>query len=453
MNKNFDPQNVVLTFNVMSDVHVSGSWYQKESKEKLINGLEYARKVTGNPVDAYVFCGDFVDCMNSKANVLLGDGWGDDYETAKAEQSAREFETLRYAFQNHIPEEAEIIYCLGNHDSTNRNNIDRFIEEFSSLDEIGDGKYYDRMYRTDLDHESLKNGMRHCVCKGYHFLCIDVEDAEPDFNKTIEFLKKNLDEITAKEPDKYVFVVYHYKPVHTVFLSDTHHPTSARRIGNLLKNYPQVILLTGHNHTTVCNERAIMQDKYTVLECGCVSYVMPWWVFKEPNVEHSEHYELSEGMLFEIDKNGSVRITRLDYSNRKPIKGAWELPAPQADGSHLKVYTEDLKYTVRKPEFAKDAKIKIEETKPEGKTKITFSKALGDARDIFRYQIVVTDTNGNVSVHHPSSLFCYPNDSRHKEDTLELTIGQSYEYLYKIVITAQDFWFNDSDPLVYFHKI
>ena len=452
MNKNFDPNNVVLTFNIMSDVHVSGSWYYGPSKAKLINGLEYAREAAKNPVDAYVFCGDFVDCMNSKPNVLLGDEWGDDFDTAKAEQSAKEFETLRDAFKNHIPEEAEIIYCLGNHDSINRNNIDRFIEEFSSLDEIGDGKNFDRMYRTDLDIDSMRQGMRHCLCRGYHFLCIDIEAQEEGYNKTIEFLKKNLDAITAAEPHKYVFVVYHYKPAHTVFLSNSHNDTSARRIGNLLKNYPQVVLLTGHTHTTICHERAIIQKEYTVLDCSCVSYVMPYWVFKEPNVEHSQHYELSEGLLFEVDNKGAIRISRLDYANRKLIKDAWELPAPNDDGSHLKVYDEDKKYRVTPPRFADDAKITLKETK-EGRSIITFSKAMGNAEDVFRYQVVITDTNGNVSVHFPSSLFCYPNDPRHKDDTLTFEAPQSYEYVYKISVTAQDFWFNDSEPIVYFHKI
>ena len=135
MVENFDSKNIALTLSVMSDVHISGSWYQGPSKELFINALNYAREAAKNTVDAYLFTGDFVDCMNSRGNVLLSDKWGHDYDKAKAEQSAREFESLRYCFNNHIPKEAEIIYCLGNHDSKDCNNIDRFIEEFSSLEE------------------------------------------------------------------------------------------------------------------------------------------------------------------------------------------------------------------------------------------------------------------------------------------------------------------------------
>ena len=340
MEKFFDEKNIALTLSVMSDVHISGSWYQGPSKSKFINALDYARTVAKNPIDAYLFAGDFVDCMNSRGNVLLSEKWGLDYDKAKAEQSAREFESLRDCFNNHIPKEAEIIYCLGNHDSKDCNNIDRFIEEFSSLEEIGDNKNFDRMYRTDLDLDSMRKGMRHCVCKDYHFLCIDIVT---DYAETIEFLKKNLDEITAKEPNKYVFVLYHCKTPDTIFASDFDLSEADYALDELLKSYPQVVLLTGHTHTTVCNERAIMQKEYTSVECSCVSYVDSNLLRNELNVEHGMHYKISEGLLFEIDKNGNLRITRLDYHNRSVIKDSWELEAPKSDNSHLNAYSPDRK--------------------------------------------------------------------------------------------------------------
>ncbi len=451
MNKTFDENNVIFTFSAMSDVHISGSWYKGVSRQKLINGLSFARETASNPVDAYVFAGDFTDCMNSKANVLLGEKWGDDFDKAKAEQSAAEFETLREAFNEHIPEEAEIIYCLGNHDSVNRNNIDRFIKEFSSRDTIGDNKNFDRMYRTDLDLESMKQGMRHCVCKGYHFLCIDIEHEEEGYQKTLEFLKKNLDEITAKEPLKYVFVIYHYKVPHTNFASDTENPTCARKIGEFLKNYPQVVLLTGHTHTSIAHERAIHQKYYTNVEGSCVSYVSPNWVFKDLNETHAMHYDVSEGLLFEVDKNGAVRITRLDYINRKTIKEPWELPAPKADGSHLLPYNEDKKYRVKAPEFAEGADFSIKETE-DGNIEITIPKAAINNNDVYRYQLVCHDTNARVSVHYISSLFCYFTDKRLEDDTLTAVVPVSFEYIYKISLTAQDFWLNESKPIVKFFK-
>lgn len=440
----FDSKNVALTLSVMSDVHISGSWYQGPSKELFINALNYAREVAQNPIDAYLFTGDFVDCMNSRGNVLLSDKWGHDYDKAKAEQSAREFESLRYCFNNHIPNEAEIIYCLGNHDSTDCNNIARFIEEFSSRDEIGDNKNFERMYRTDLDLESMRKGMRHCICKDYHFLCIDIVT---DYAETIEFLKKNLDEITQKEPLKYVFVLYHCKTPDTLFASEFDRSDMANAVGELLKNYPQAVLLTGHTHTTICNERAIMQKEYTSVEGSCVSYVDSNLLRNELNVDHGMHYKVSEGLLLEIDKCGNLKFTRLDYRNKSIIKDAWVVPAPKADKSHLKAYSPDRKYQVQKPAFEKGADFTLMQLE-EG-IKITVPKAIANNDDIFRYQITCYNSSGAAKVYFISSLFCYRMDERYNEDTLSAIIPETnLSDIYKMTVTAQDFWFNESEPLI-----
>ncbi len=443
MSKNFDESNIALTFSAMTDTHISGSWYQGPSKQKFINALEYAREVAKKPIDAYVFAGDFVDCMNSRGNVLLSEKWGLDYDNATAEQSAREFETLRYCFKNHIPEEAEIIYCLGNHDSTNLNNIDRFITEFSSRDEIGDNKNFERMYRTDLDINSMRKGMRHCFCKGYHFLCVDLVT---DYKETIDFLKVQLDCIIEKEPNKYVFVICHYHTPGTVYGSDVGKSEYAAAIGRLLKNYPQVIYFSGHEHTTVCNERAIMQAGYTAVEGSCVSYVDASHK-REINVFHEMHFKLSESLLFEIDKDGNVRITRLDNYNKKIIKDAWELPYPKADGSHLTAYASDRKYKVEKPKFPENADFTLEET--EDGVKITIDKAIDNNDSIFRYQVILYNSSGLPKVYYLSSLFCYRADEGYNKDTVSAIIPEwSLRDIYKVTVTAQDFWYNDSEPLV-----
>lgn len=444
MLKNFDEKNIVLTLSIMSDVHISGSWYAQQSKKIFINALDYVCSVAKNPIDAYLFTGDFVDCMNSRGNVLLSEKWGLDYDKAKAEQSALEFETLHECFNNHIPKEAEIIYCLGNHDSIDCNNIARFIEEFSSREVIGDNKNFERMYRTDLDLDSMRKGMRHCVCKDYHFLCIDIVT---DYTETMEFLKKNLDEITAKEPLKYVFVLFHYKAPDTLFASNFGRCDMADAVGELLKSYPQVVLLSGHTHTTICNERAIMQKEYTSIEGSCVSYVDSNLLHDELNVEHSMHFKLSEGLLVEIDKCNNLRITRLDYHNRSIIKDAWELPVPSADNSHLKVYSPDRKYNVQKPEFNKNADFTLKQV--DNGVEITIPKAVRNNEDIFRYQIICYNSAGAPKIYFISSLFCHRADERHNENTLSAVMPDlKLSDIYKITVTAQDFWFNESEPLI-----
>lgn len=440
--KKFDENNIEFTFSLMSDVHISGSWFASQSKEKLITALDFAGETAKNPVDAYVFSGDFVDCVNSPPNVLLGEKWGNDYNTARAEQSAREFETLREIFKNHIPQEAEIIYCLGNHDSVNCNNTDRFIEEFSSLEKIGDGKNFERMYRSDLEPDLIKKGMRHCVCKGYHFLCIDIMD---DYSDTLKFLKKNLDEITAAEPNKYVFIIFHYKTPFTIYSSEVELYKNLAPLDELLKNYPQAVLISGHGHNSIYNERSIMQKEYTSIEGACVSYILIDELTKEPNVENAFKYRASESLLFEIDKNGAVRILRLDDGNKILAKQPWMLSAPNAEGSHLKSYTEKRRETVKKPKFSANAEIKIETA--DECTKLIIPKVTHNPENVFRYEVKCYDYSGHLTVYNYSSLFCYVKEKEFEMPVIEAVIPQKTEDIYKISVTALDFWMNESDRL------
>lgn len=438
----FNEKNIAFTFSVMSDIHVSGSWYVGPSREKVKNGLAFAREVAKNNVDAYVFAGDFVDCMNSHPNVLIGKNWGFDYDEAKAKQSACEFEGLREIINNHIPSDAEIIYCLGNHDSIDCNNIDRFITEFSSRDEIGDGKNFERMYRTDLDLESMRKGMRHCVCKGYHFLCVDIDK---EGSKTIEFLKKNLDEITAKEPDKYVFVVYHYKVPGTVYASEADLTETSVKIGELLKNYSQVVLITGHTHLSVMNERAIMQTEFTTLEASCVSYVHPSWPDKGLNFDDAEAYDTSEGMLFEIDCDGNIRIKRLEYIAENVAKNHWILPCPKADNSHLRCYSAQRKEQLLAPEFAENAEITMKSC--DNGIEIIIPRAERNTEQIFMYSVTCERKDGEVKKYNLSSLYCYPHSKRYAEDTLSGVIPMNINEIAKITVAPQDFWFNQGKAI------
>ena len=451
MDKKFDAENIVLTLSAMSDIHLNGSWYKGRSKEKVINALEFSRETAKNPIDAYVFAGDLVSCVNGC--VMLGGKWGNDYGKALAEQSEYEFDGLRDCFNNHIPEEAEIIYCLGNHDSMNGSNSERFIEELSYLNEKGDNKNFERMYRTDLDLNALHKGMRHCLCKGYHFLCVDYM---ADYRETLDFLRKNLDEITRNEPDKYVFVISHYHTPGTVYGSDEKKGSISENyfiedLGKLLNNYPQVIYLSGHEHTSICNERAIMQTGYTAIEGSCVGCVDNCVPQGELNVFLAElHCEASESLLIEVDKNGALKITRLDCYTKSIIKNPWELPAPQSDNSHLKVYSSDRKYKAKKPKFPNNAEIKLEET--ENGVSVTIPKALRNNEDIFRYQIICYDSVGKSSVYLLSSLFCYRKDERYNSEVLSGIIpDKKLSDIYKISVTAQDFWLNESEPLIKFN--
>ncbi len=440
MDFKFNPDEKVLTLSVMSDIHVSGSWGIERSEKFFKNALRYANDVAENNIDAYLFVGDFCDCMNSPANVFKGGEFPDDYEQAKAIQTKTEFEILRRCMSEEINENSEIIYCLGNHDSMSRNNTERFITEFSSLDTVGDNKKFERFYRTDTDLESLRRGMRHCVYKDYHFLCVDMEK---DYTETVAFLKKNLDEIVAADPDRFIFVLFHCKAPDTIYSSNLW--GDSEEIDALLKNYPQVVLLTGHSHVPLQNERSIMQKEYTSVECSCVSYLLETATKRAENITHKMEFQGSQGLLIELDKTGNMRITRLDYFNHTKIKEPWEIGRPCGNRSHLSHYTEGRRFEFSPPKFCENAQLQVSPT--ENGTFISFAQAHHDDM-VYRYEIKITDFNGKTELFYISSLFCFSKSLDDMPRSVSATLPFEFKNIYTLSVTPQDVWFNSGKALV-----
>ena len=439
LNLNFNPDETILTLSVMSDVHVSGSWGVERSEKSLRHALKYAKEVAPNKIDAFLFVGDFTDCMNSKGNVFVGNGWPDDYDEAKACQSKTEFEILRRSFSEEIDKDAEIIYCLGNHDSINRNNTERFITEFASRDEVGDNKNFERMYRTDTDLEALHKGMRHCIYKDYHFLCVDMEN---DRTEMVEFLKKNLDEIVAVDPDRYIFILHHCKTPDMNYASNLwgNNP----ELHELLKNYPQAVLLTGHTHSPLQNERSIMQRDYTSVECSSVSCITESCGGHLQNVTHAMTYQASQGLLIELDKTGNMRITRLDYYHNRVIKKPWLFKRPCGNKVQLRDHTEGRRFAFDPPEFPENFALQVSPVT--NGTFISFTQAKHDDMP-YRYEIKIADYNGKTDIFYFSSLFCYYPSIEDIPRSLSATIDYDYSKIYSITITPQDSWFNSGKPV------
>lgn len=447
----FNENSIKLKISLMSDMHVSGSWFIEGSMNKMKKAFEYTKEVAGKYPEIYLFNGDFVDCINSRDNVIYwpeedGSKYPKDYETAYKIQTAKEFENWRELFAL-LPESSDIIYCLGNHDSDNNNNNPRFIKEFASKYEVGDNLNFERMYRTDTDIEGLKTGMRHCVSHGYHFFALDMYS---DMQKSLEFLKKGLDEVTAAEPDKYVFVLWHCKVPNTVFCD--HGWGSSKELGELLKNYPQVLLITGHTHCPLQNERSIMQNAFTTVEASCVDYIVEASVLdheereKPLNFLHNEAYMLSHGLLLEIDNEDNIRITRLDYAHGEIIKQPWILPHPAADLSHLTHYTARRAALYPAPEFPCGTQIEL--VPDEKGTKIKFRQAQHPDMP-FLYAVKITLKSGEEIIHRLTSRFLmYATPSKENLPDIEAVLPIDFESVKSVTVTPQDIWYQSGKSIV-----
>lgn len=432
----FHEDHIVLNFAVLSDMHMGGAWRLAEHEQRFKNAIQLCKRFAGGKLDAFLLNGDFTDAMNSPANVFVGNGHPEDYEEAKKQQNANEFRIIRSALAT-VDDETEILYTLGNHDG--HMNRERFITEFSSRDKIGDNRNFKRMYRTDLDLQAMRKGVRHCVVGGYHILCLDVLS---DYTEALALMKQWLDEITTADPETFVFVLYHYKVPNTVMFSDN--SGTCPMVGELLRHYPQVVLLSGHTHSPLQNERAIWQGEYTVVETSCMRYLLNSSV-PEVNVTGAMNCTQAHGLLMQLDDTGNLRILKLDLKKECTIGTPWELPKPKADLSHLKRYSNARANRYPAPRFPKNAKLSV--VPKEEETAVSFPAAQHEDM-VYRYEAVVTDISGKSQLFYISSLFCYDNPDR---ETVSAVLPHPCDAIYRLTVTPQDVWFNCGEPL-HFNK-
>lgn len=140
----FDDSNVIVTFGVTSDTHVSGSWNQPRSAAKWVHCIKGLQEAAGRnadgttKLDLFTCAGDFVDAVNSFGNVNGGiENYGH-----KGAQNYREVSFLRSGLEGRETNRAQDItngkpamdadfgkglekgvgffYCLGNHDERGR---------------------------------------------------------------------------------------------------------------------------------------------------------------------------------------------------------------------------------------------------------------------------------------------------------------------------------------------
>ncbi len=429
----FNENNIDLNFAVLSDIHISGIWGMEGREKRFKDIIAWYKEYTGDKLNAFLFNGDFTDAMASRDNVVISEaGFSRDFDEAKAIQNANEFRIIKNCLAT-IDDKTEIIYTLGNHDGNQ--NRERFITEFSSKNEIGDNKNFERMYRTDLDLDAMREGIRHCVVGGYHIICLNIFQ---DYTEPLALVKKWLDEITAAEPDKYVFVMFHCKVPNTLISSNGW--GSCAPLGELLENYPQVVLITGHTHSPLQNERAIWQGGYTAVEASCMDYIH-YTTLKEVNVSHDMYYSQAQGLLMQIDTEGNLRIKKLDLKKKCEINDAWILPKPSSDGSHLKLYTNDRAHKHPAPEFKADAKITLKAEK-EG-TYVEFPAAQTETF-VQRYEVLVTDDMLKTTVFYFSSLYCFNNPN---EDIVCGIIPIPVSQIYRISVIPQNEWLKCGKPL------
>lgn len=366
----FDPENVAVTFSVMSDVHMG---YGEEAVAALRTALRRAggKKWAPYGLDAMMFCGD---------QTLYG----------KREEAELFAQVLRERYD--LTKTAAVV-AHGNHDTCWSGCMPR--AEWVEV-------YGEDMYSFDDPDTDPRTGNRHAVVKGYHFLAVEIDfysgkdNTNPISADTEKWLRSTLDKLTAQDPDRYIFVASHCPAPDTVYGSYAYntHGTwgSSKELDAVLKNYPQVVLFSGHTHYAINDERSVNQSAYTQIHAGSTTDMAVDSDYLEKVIDPRKE---SNGMVVEVDGAGAVRVTRIDFARNLQIKNHWYLDPCRGDGAHLNRYTPGARAEANiAPRFPEGRQLVLEELDG-GKARITYPAATDDDM-VFCYKIGLYKENGEA---------------------------------------------------------
>lgn len=319
----FDESNIVLTFAALSDIHQNGDSNSTAGK-KFESAL---KQLADYDPDLICVAGDMTD--------------------GGSVSEITQFKNTYEQYSNSVP----LFYALGNHDGQNGETAERFAQTF--------GADY---FKSDLYDGYNTTGNRHIEFNGFHFVAVEPQsyyggDRNCYYSdETKEWLSETLEDINTSTPDKPVFVFTHpmiYKTAYGSELPGSGTTWYTEELTSILEKYPQIVTFSGHVHHPLNDERSVMQTAFTSLGCGSVSYmaIEGGYIQTGSGTVPTDAQEFSQGLLVEVDSNGRIRFTRLDFYNESTIKSAWVIDAPAEDGSHLLKYSEDRAASNEAPVF------------------------------------------------------------------------------------------------------
>lgn len=370
----FDESEIILSFSAMSDVHQQMN--KTSYADMLKNAFDYTEELNGGALDLALIAGDLTEETWRQIN----DNYNEEYngDIAMLKQTLEECLDL-----NRTP----VFYCLGNHDTDPSVLGKEYMSNMPALfyDQLGES-----FFTADCEDSDPINGKRHAVVNGYHFLSVMPDEywtLHGYSQETLDWIDGKLAEITANEPEKYVFVTAHPPIYGSVFVSYTTDWADLDLL-SVLEKYPQVIYFSGHIHNVLQDEIQVSQNgSFTMLDCGSVKYTAMMNRITDSggtfdNTVGTRIEDFSQGLFVQVDVNGNVRVTRCDYYQRNTIKQPWEFSYPRADKSHLLTYDNDRRMAQNTaPEFREGAQLTLVRT-AEG-VECTWDAAVDD--DMVRY--------------------------------------------------------------------
>ncbi|RPF47387.1 3',5'-cyclic AMP phosphodiesterase CpdA [Hydrogenoanaerobacterium saccharovorans] len=308
-----EPASPSVRFGVISDVHLNDKSSQDYKEDK--NLIKALTKFKQENIDALMVAGD-----------IANSGKKGSYE---------KFNSIFNQVFDDPATRPQKLMVMGNHDYY--------------------GSIFPSLCRSRFKSAFGADINRTIVMNGYSFIGVSTNDrsTEGDFpSSTLNWLKQQIDNAIASDPNKPIFVFSHIPAINTNYMSDGWGNSELR---NFLNSYPQVILFAGHTHCPLEDERSIDQTdftsvatctlSYTELENGKVNGSVP------PRAD-----EVAQGLIVDVT-DSTVDIKKWDFHNDEQIKDDWmiDLPISKTDF----IYGNTRADSRSAPEFAEGSSITV----------------------------------------------------------------------------------------------
>ena len=282
----------------------------------------------------------------------------------------------------------------------------------------------------------------HAVINGFHFIGISVSSREGIFYDAgqLRWLKKQLDEAVADDPDKPIFVFHHEHVFNTVYGSSLYSGWGLPFFTPILRQYPQVVDFSGHSHYPLNDPRSIWQGAFTAIGTGAIYYT-ECTVDAVRTYHPAGAYEVATCWIVEADAAGNIRLRGMDV-NAGEVLCEYMLDNP-ADPANRAYTPENRKAASASPVFASGDALRV--TEQDGKCVLQIPAAKStDGMPVVLYRVSVRNANG-VTVFRDWVMPQYYTAAA--QDTVEYTVRGVPAGTYTVCVTAETAYGISSEPL------
>lgn len=386
-----DTNGGALKVAVISDLQLpntpSKDTHQYRSFEKTLTMLR------DRGMDVLIIAGDFTDLSTKYA-------WGHFKDV---------YDRVMKGVNKPIP-----CYIMGNHDY--------WLEYLVKAGEIGTPDKLRKRYTEYTGELPLS----HKVVNGYHFICWGSMCGNyVTCNSNKKWARKEIAKAVSDDPKKPVFVITHLNPLNTAYGSDA---WGNADINEVLKDFPQVISISGHSHYSLLDERSIWQGEYTAFTTQSLDYIEleddKYNCSMPRDAEGNSMAHVMPVCLYMLLEDDKVTVERLSAHTGESIKEPWVIEAPFNAPNK---YTDERAKTNKAPKLPKNIDVKFGAlTAKDGSSRKVISfNAAKDDDFVHSYKLEFLDKSSKV-LGFNETYYDSPNAVLYDENGARLRDGAAY---------------------------